>query len=110
MDWHSDKASFHSTVRWLDEEGVIVYPIRYDTRATTERLAREQAGQTHLPTLDVIRRPPSGTTAPTFPGGEPIPTTGKQGRTGPFGLPSAEEILRRRREEERDRERRNPRP
>ena len=109
MDWHSDKATFHTTVRWLDEEGVIVYPIRYDTRATTERLSREQAGQPQLPTLDVVRRPPPGTTAPTFPGGEPIPTTGNKERTGPFGLPTAEEIMRRRREEERDRERRNPR-
>ena len=110
MDWHSDSASFNSTVRWLDEEGVIVYPIRYDTRATTERIAREAVGQ-QLPTLDVVRQPPpSGTTAPTFPGGDPIPTTGSKERTGPFGLPTADEILRRRREEERDRERRNPRP
>ncbi|HSK63979.1 MAG TPA: VWA domain-containing protein [Pyrinomonadaceae bacterium] len=104
MDWHSDNASFNSTVRYLDEEGVIVYPIRYDTRATTERLAREQAGQPQLPTLDVIRRPPSGTTAPTFPGGDPIPTTGSQQRTGPLGLPTADEIMRRRREEERNRQ------
>jgi hypothetical protein len=109
MDWHSDAATFNSTVRWLDEEGVIVYPIRYDTRETTERIAREAAGE-QLPTLDVIRRPPSGTTAPTFPGGDPIPTSGNKERTGPFGLPTADEILRRRREEERDRERRNPRP
>lgn len=107
MDWHSDKATFNSTVRYLDEEGVIVYPIRYDTRATTERLAREQAGET-LPTLSVIRQaPPSGTTAPTFPGGEPVPTTGSKPKTGPFGLPTAEEILRRRREEE---QRRQPLP
>ena len=104
MDWHSDNASFSSTVRWLDEEGVIVYPIRYDTRATTERLAREQAGQPQLPTIDVIQRPPSGTTAPTFPGGDPIPTTGTQQRTGPFGLPTADEILRRKREDDRNRE------
>jgi hypothetical protein len=105
MDWHSDKATFNSTVRWLDEEGVIVYPIRYDTRATTERIAREQAGE-QLPTISVIRQPPpSGTTAPTFPGGDPVPTSGSKPKTGPFGLPSAEEIMRRRREEER---RRNP--
>jgi hypothetical protein len=109
MDWHSDNASFSSNLRWLDEEGVIVYPIRYDTRATTERLAREQAGQPSLPTIDVIQRPPSGTTAPTFPGGDPIPTTGSQQRTGPFGLPSAEEILRRKREDERNRQP-DPRP
>ncbi len=103
MDWHSDTASFNSNVRWLDEEGVIVYPIRYDTRATTERLAREQAGETQLPTLDVIRRQPPGTTAPTFPSDNPTPTTTGSQRTGPFGLPTADEILRRRREEERNR-------
>ncbi|HEX5888115.1 MAG TPA: VWA domain-containing protein [Pyrinomonadaceae bacterium] len=107
MDWHSDKATYNSNVRYLDEEGVIVYPIRYDTRATTERLAREQAGET-LPTISVIRQaPPSGTTAPTFPGGEPVPTTGSKPKSGPFGLPTAEEILRRRREEE---QRRQPYP
>jgi hypothetical protein len=105
MDWHSDVASFNSTVRYLDEEGVIVYPIRYDTRVTTERLAREQAGSgPQLPTIGVIQQPPSGTTPPTFPGGDPIPTGGSQQRTGPFGLPSADEILRRRREEERSRQ------
>ena len=103
MDWHSDTATFNSTVRWLDEEGVIVYPIRYDTRATTEQLAREQAGE-QLPTISVIRQPPpSGTTAPTFPGGDGVPTSGSKPKTGPFGLPSAEEIMRRRREEERRR-------
>jgi hypothetical protein len=107
MDWHSDKATYNSNVRYLDEEGVIVYPIRYDTRATTERIAREQAGET-LPTISVIRQaPPSGTTAPTFPGGDPVPTTGSKPKTGPFGLPTAEEILRRRREEE---QRRQPNP
>lgn len=107
MDWHSDSATFNSTVRWLDEEGVIVYPIRYDTRATTERIAREQSGET-LPTISVIRQPPpSGTTAPTFPGGEGVPTSGSKPNTGPFGLPSAAEIMRRRREEER---RRQPTP
>jgi Mg-chelatase subunit ChlD len=100
MDWHSDTATFSGTVRWLDEEGVIVYPIRYDTRATSERLAREQAGQMtpQLPTIDVIRRPTSGTTPPTFPGGDPIPT-GTQRRTGPLGLPPAEDILRGRRQD-----------
>lgn len=107
MDWHSDKATFNSTVRYLDEEGVIVYPIRYETRATTEQLAREQSGE-QLPTISVIRQaPPSGTTAPTFPGGEPVPTSGSKPKTGPFGLPTADEIMRRRREEEM---RRQPNP
>lgn len=103
MDWHSDSATFEGTVRNLDEEGVMVYPIRYDTRATTERLAREQSGggAPQLPTIGVIRQPPpSGTTAPTFPGGEQVPTSGTRPKTGPFGLPLPEEIMRRRREEE----------
>jgi Mg-chelatase subunit ChlD len=110
MDWHSDSASFDGTLRWLDEEGVVVYPIRYDTRATTERIAREQASQTtpQLPTIGVIRTPPSGTTAPTFPSDDSIPTSGTTRKTGPFGLPLPDDIMSRRREEERDRERRNP--
>src|ERR1043165_4406199 len=104
MDWHSDRATYDGTLRWLDEEGVVVYPIRYDTRATTERLAREQAegGGPQLPTISVITNPtPGGTTAPTFPSDEPPPTTGTTRRTGPLGLPLPEEIMRRRREEER---------
>ena len=110
MDWHSDVASFDGTLRWLDEEGVIIYPIRYETRATTERLAREQASEStpQLPTIDVVRRPPSGTTPPTFPGGDPVPTIGSERRTGPLGLPLPEEIMRRRREDERNRDRRPP--
>ena len=103
MDWHSDSATYDGTLRWLDEEGVVVYPIRYDTRETTERLAREQAEASgpQLPTISVIRNPtPSGTTAPTFPSDQPVPTTGTNRRTGPLGLPLPEEIMRRRREEE----------
>ena len=112
VDWHSDSATFDGTLRWLDEEGVVVYPIRYDTRATTEQIAREGGDQTapQLPTIDVIRKPPSGTTPPTFPGGDPVPTVGTQ-RTPPFGLPRPEDILggrRREEERERDRQRRPP--
>ena len=108
MDWHSDNATFNSNVRWLDEEGVVVYPIRYETRATTERLAREQANEpASLPTISVIRQPPSGSTAPTFPSDDPTPGANRKSNTGPFGLPTAEEIMRRRREEER---RRQPNP
>jgi len=108
MDWHSDSATFASTVRWLDEEGVVVYPIRYDTRATTERLAREQANEpAQLPTIGVIRQTPNGGTAPTFPSDDPTPGASSRPNTGPFGLPSAAEIMRRRREEER---RRQPNP
>ena len=102
MDWHSDSATFDGTLRGLDEEGVVFYPIRYETRATTEKLAREQSsGGSALPTIDVIRNPtPGGTTPTTFPSEDPIPTTGTPRKTGPLGLPLPEEIMRRRREEE----------
>ena len=111
MDWHSDSATYDGTLRWLDEEGVVVYPIRYDTRATTERLAREQAGGSEtLPTINVIRNPtPGGTTPTTFPSDDPIPTTGSRSRTGPLGLPLPDEI-RRRRDEERNRDPNNRDP
>lgn len=109
VDYHSDRASFEGTLRGLDEEGVVVYPIRYDTREETERLAREQAEQQtpELPTLGTIRKPAPGTTPPTFPGGDPdtVPTSGRSSKTGPFGLPLPDEIMRRRRESERDRDR-----
>ncbi len=76
MDWHSEGSTFESTIHDLDESGVIVYPIRFDTRADTERLARQQDSQTNggqLPTSSVLRQPPSGTTPTTFPSDEPFP-------------------------------------
>jgi hypothetical protein len=101
VDFHSDEATFDGTLSGLDEEGVIVYPIRYDTRVQTERLAREQAGDTSvlLPTIGVIRTPPSGTTPPTFPSDDPstVPTAGRRSG-GIFGLPSPAEIMRGRRD------------
>lgn len=107
VDFHSDRASFDGTLRGLDEEGVLVYPIRYNTREETERIAREQSGGgSQLPTLGTIRTQPTGTTAPTFPSDDPdaVPTAGTRKTTGPFGLPLPDEILRRRRESERDRD------
>jgi Mg-chelatase subunit ChlD len=109
VDYHSDSASFDGTLRGLDEEGVLVYPIRYHTREDTERIARQQSDQApQLPTIGVIRTPPAGTTVPTFPSDDPspIPTSGTRNKTGPFGLPLPDEIMRRRREErERDQDR-----
>ncbi|HEY6805941.1 MAG TPA: VWA domain-containing protein [Pyrinomonadaceae bacterium] len=102
VDWHSEDSTYEGTIRWLDEEGVIVYPIRYDTRAATERIAREQANEIspQLPTTDVLRAPPSGTTAPTFPSDNPYPTSGTKSKPGLLGLPSPDEIMRRRRQQD----------
>jgi len=106
VDYHSDDSTFDSTLNRLDEEGVIVYPIRYETRAETERLLRAAVDDPTLPTSDVIHRAPPGTTAPTFPSDDPdtVPTSGRSTRTGPLGLPTAAEIMRRRRERDRDRD------
>jgi hypothetical protein len=101
VDWRSDQATFDGTLKWLDEEGVIVYPIRFETRAETERIARDQsdAMTPQLPTIGVIRAPAPGTTAPTFPSDdrEAVPTAGSR-PTGIFGLPPASEIMRRERQ------------
>jgi hypothetical protein len=98
VDFHSDQSTFDSTIRWLDEQDVIVYPIRFETRAQTEQIVREAEGDTgpQLPTIDVIRTPAPGTTPPTFPGSDDpssVPTSGQK-RTGPLGLPTAAEIMR----------------
>lgn len=111
VDYHSDEATFDGTLRGLDEEGVIVYPIRYDTRAQTERIARDQDNSAQLPTIGVIRTTPPGTTAPTFPSDDPgsVPTTGKRSG-GIFGLPSPAEIMRGRRDPRDPRDPRNNDP
>jgi hypothetical protein len=108
VDWHSDQATFDSTLHWLEEEGIIVYPIRYETRVESERIARQAAEDpmNQLPTIDVIRKAPSGTTAPTFPSDDPssVPTSGQR-KTGPLGLPTAAEIMRGRRQRDPDMDR-----
>jgi hypothetical protein len=99
MDWHSDSSTFESTIRDLDESGVIVYPIRFDTRAETERLARKQEAETNgvqLPTIDVIRQPPRGTTPKTFPSDEPLPVPSGQPRRSTLPLPDPSVIFGRR--------------
>jgi Mg-chelatase subunit ChlD len=87
VDWHSDSTGYEDNIRAVEESGVIVYPVRYDTRAETEALLRrqEQGGQT--PDLGVILGgPPIGTTPPTTSGGDnPIPRTG--GQKNPLELP-----------------------
>ncbi len=73
-DWHSQSATYEATIHDLDESGVIVYPIRFDTRAETERLARQQEAASNgvgLPTSSILRLPTGGGTPSTFPGSDP---------------------------------------
>jgi len=96
VDWHSDSATFDGTIHDLDEVGVIVYPIRFDTRADTERLLREQNAQTNgvqLPTSDVIRGTKRASTPTTFPSDEPSVVPDRQPTRS--SLPSPD-IFRRR--------------
>src|SRR2546423_5062484 len=101
MDWHSETSSFDSTIKDLDESGVIVYPIRFNTRAETERLAREQDAATNgvgLPTGNgsIIRTPPVGTTPTTFPGEDPFPVPDQKRPTNTLPLPGPPVIFGRR--------------
>jgi VWFA-related protein len=91
MDWHSDSSTFDSTTHDLDESGVIVYPIRFDTRAFTEQLARKQAEEQNggeLPTSGVIRTGPIGTTQTTFPSDDPFPVPTQKRSSLPIPPPS----------------------
>ncbi len=99
VDWHSVYSTFNSTIKDLDESGVIVYPIRFDTRAETERLARQQDSASNgvgLPTSPVIRTPPVGTTPTTFPGSDPFPVPDQKRTTSTLPLPDPRVIFGRR--------------
>jgi hypothetical protein len=77
MDWHSQETTYEATIRDLDESGVIVYPIRFETRADTERMARQQSAESNgvgLPTSSILRIPSGGGSTPTtFPGSDKSP-------------------------------------
>ncbi|HEX8746372.1 MAG TPA: VWA domain-containing protein [Pyrinomonadaceae bacterium] len=76
VDWYSARKDYTDNFRALEESGVIIYPIRYNTRAETERLARAQARGGQRIDLGTIFGGglPQGTPT-TFPGGQSIPTT-----------------------------------
>jgi VWFA-related protein len=99
VDFHSDSATYEANIRDLDESGVIVYPIRFDTRAETERIARKQEADTNgvqLPTSEIIRRPPAGTTPRTFPSDEPFPVPSGPPQRSTLPLPDPSVIFSRR--------------
>jgi len=94
VDWHSESSTYEDTVRDLDESGVIVYPIRFDTRAFTEQIARKQAEEQEgqaLPTSSIIRQPPAGTTPRTFPSDERFPVP--EQKRSPLPIPPLSVLL-----------------
>lgn len=87
VDYRSSNYMHFQNLRALEESDVIVYPIRFDTRAETERLARKQAREGQGADLASILSggSPRGATPTTFPGEDddaaptiakiPFPTT-----------------------------------
>lgn len=63
LDWRSESSTLDGSLRNLEESGAIVYPIRFETRAETERIARQQDAEingNNLPTSETVRRDPTG--------------------------------------------------
>ena len=57
VDAYSKRSSFESTVRDLDESGVIVYPIRFDTKVETEKMVQQQVADANLGRLSRVPNP-----------------------------------------------------
>ena len=75
LDWRSDGSTFEGSLHNLEQSGVIVYPIRFETRAETERIARQQDAEingANLPTSETIRNDPTSV-PPNVPSDDPKP-------------------------------------
>lgn len=94
VDWRSDEARADENIRMVEESGVIVYPIRYDTRRETEELVRrqQQAGES-VDLGSILGGPSIGRTPPTMPGGSPTPGSGGSTRNDPYKLPGPPIII-----------------
>jgi VWFA-related protein len=76
VDWHSDRRTYADNRRAIEESDVVVYPVRFDTRAETEQLARQQQQGGQSVDLGTI----FGGKVPGLPGGTVIGGT-RGGRT-----------------------------
>lgn len=90
VDSYSDATRAEDNIAQLEEAGVIVYPIRYDTRREVEAMLRGQQQSGPLGgNLPNGKRPPIGTTPPTTPGEDPqsrVPTS-RPGGKDPYESP-----------------------
>jgi VWFA-related protein len=90
VDYHSDRTTLADTIRTLDESGIIIYPIRFDTRAEAERVARQQdtaQNGASLPTSEVIRDQPPDPTPAASPTNDPNAAPTMKQPTGRISLP-----------------------
>ena len=75
VDYKSYDSRYDENMRMLEESGVIVYPIRYDTRFDTEEMVRRQQEQGGAVVLsDIIKSMPGASTPTTVPGDTKVPT------------------------------------
>jgi hypothetical protein len=88
VDSYSDRATYEQNKKALQESGIIVYPIRYDTREEVERLVRQQQRSGQMVDLASILGGVGGstgrtTTPKTFPSEDksPLPVPVPTGRT-----------------------------
>ncbi len=92
VDWRSDSTHYEDNIKAVEEAGVIVYPIRYDTRPETEEMLRNQRETLGETDLGIIfggpnNRVPRGSTPPTVPGSGPTIPSGRGGQNDPYRLP-----------------------
>ena len=73
VDYHSDTQTFDKNIKLLEEAGIIVYPIRYDTRADLEAQIRQQRQGGVIDLGTILGGGIPGRTPPTSPGGTPLP-------------------------------------
>lgn len=92
VDFRSESFGYVNNIRALEESGAIIYPIRYNTRIETERIAREQSAGGGRPDLaSIIKGRSEGGALPiptgtTFPGGT-IPGGNDDGQPRIGGIP-----------------------
>ncbi len=94
VDSYSDRATYEQNRKALQESGIIVYPIRFDTREDVERLVRQQqrSGQTVdlASILGGAGTATPGRTTTTFPSEDasrlPLPIPTGRTSTSPGGI------------------------
>lgn len=98
VDMTSDRATYEQNRKAVQESGIIVYPIRFDTREDVERVVRQQQRSGQPIDLATILGGPTitggggvggrPTTPKTFPsdGGLPVPVVTGRSSTNPRGI------------------------
>ncbi|HUQ34123.1 MAG TPA: VWA domain-containing protein, partial [Pyrinomonadaceae bacterium] len=72
IDSYSDRETNDKNRRMIEEAGIVIYPIRYDTREELERMFRQQQQSGQVIDLATILGGRPGTTPTTFPGGTTV--------------------------------------